>query len=110
MSSILAIDVVIDSFSLYNLAKYKDCVDAYTKALDLDPSNATIKTALEQARTKLKKEDTSVASRANETASAGGMPGFDPAALSSMLGNNPAMANMYILSSPVCTWPLELIK
>ena len=95
----------VDRFSLYNLGKYKESEEAYAKALQLDPGNASVKTALAQARSKLPKdEDAAVAS--GNSSGAGGLPsGFDPAALSSMFGNNPGMANMYFLFTTIAQIP-----
>lgn len=75
--------------ALFSIGEYAEAVEAYEKGLELDPSNATMKSSLATARSKLPKEDkaheaegsASVAApaggaRAAPGAGAGGMPGF----------------------------------
>jgi len=75
----------------FSLGKYQDAINAYEKGLELDPNNATLKSSIDAARSKL--SNSSVERSASPPSSgfpggAGGMPD-----LSSLL-NNPAMMNM----------------
>ncbi|GAA5832471.1 hypothetical protein JCM11251_006465 [Rhodosporidiobolus azoricus] len=91
--------------ALFSIGEYEQAVEAYEKGLELDPNNATMKSSLNTARSKVPKaegENSASVSR-NETpaggargAGAGGMPGFPGMGgaggmpdLSSMM-NNPA--------------------
>lgn len=73
-------------------AKYQEAVDAYEKGLELDPENATIKSSLATAKSKLGSVDRSAnegsGSSTRGTDGAGGMPDL------SALLNNPALMNM----------------
>ncbi|GAA6032252.1 hypothetical protein JCM8097_007146 [Rhodosporidiobolus ruineniae] len=98
--------------ALFSIGEYDEAVEAYEKGLELDPNNATMKSSLKTARSKLpeKKEDgaegegSSVsrsgtpAAGAGAGAGAGGIPGF-PGMGAGMPGladmmNNPAIMNM----------------
>lgn len=74
------------SHARFSNGDYTSSVEAYEKALELDPSNANVKSSLAQAKSKV---DASVPRQSDRSAStppagAGGMP--DLAGLASMMG------------------------
>jgi small glutamine-rich tetratricopeptide repeat-containing protein alpha len=86
-SSIALVPDYVKAFSRLGLSnffleKYEDAVEAYERAVELEPDNKSSQDSLRQARNKLKKatKSTSVA----ESAPAGGMP--DMSALAGMMG------------------------
>lgn len=87
--------------------KYQDAVDAYEKGLELDPNNATLKSSLATAKSKLNAGSVERSVPAESSAGgaggmpnfggAGGMPNFGGAGGMPDLGallNNPALMNM----------------
>lgn len=79
------------SHALFCQAKYQEAVEAYEKGLELDPENATIKSSLATARSKLGSVDRSASGGSSQGAGAGGAGGMPD--LSALL-NNPALMNM----------------
>ncbi|GAA5988198.1 hypothetical protein JCM11641_001609 [Rhodosporidiobolus odoratus] len=98
--------------ALFSIGEYQEAVDAYEKGLELDPNNATMKSSLSTARSKVPAGSASAAGAEEGTseversgtpsggagAGAGGIPGF-PGMGAGMPGladmmNNPAIMNM----------------
>ncbi|GAA5917570.1 hypothetical protein JCM6882_001982 [Rhodosporidiobolus microsporus] len=92
--------------ALFSIGEYEQAVEAYEKGLELDPENATMKSSLNTARSKLpaaagdesgsvSRNETPAAGARGAGAGAGGMPGF-PGMGAGMPGladmmNNPAI-------------------
>lgn len=80
------------------LNKYQDAVEAYEKGLELDPSNATLKSSLATAKSKLNSGSVERSVPAESSAGgAGGLPNFGGAGGMPDLGallNNPALMSM----------------
>lgn len=79
------------SHAHFSLGNYSDAIEAYESGLQLDPSNANMKTALSHAKTRLaetSKSDDAISapegSRGPAGAGAGGMP--DLSALAGLMG------------------------
>lgn len=88
-----------NSHAYFCLNKYQDAVDAYELGLELDPNNATLKSSLATAKSKLNTSsvERSVPAEASAGAGAGGLPNFGGAGGMPDLGallNNPALMNM----------------
>jgi small glutamine-rich tetratricopeptide repeat-containing protein alpha len=77
------------------LNKYEEAVDAYEKGLELDPNNATLKSSLATAQSKI--TSGSIERSTEPSPAAGGLPNLGGAGgmpdLGSLL-NNPALMNM----------------
>lgn len=90
--------------ALFSSGSYGEAVEAYEKGLELDPSNATMKSSLATARSRVSSapaddddEDDSVAARGPGAGGASGFPGMGGAGgmpdLASLM-NNPMMMQM----------------
>jgi tetratricopeptide (TPR) repeat protein len=98
----------------YSLDQYEEAVEAYTKALDLDPSNELVKTSLQTAESKLNSRSKAApiveepAASGNPLDALGGLGGMgglaglmnNPALMSmaSKMMQDPQMASMYVKS------------
>ncbi|KAF9163389.1 hypothetical protein DFQ27_002916 [Actinomortierella ambigua] len=87
----------------FSVGKYKDAVEAYEKGLTLEPNNATMKSSLATARSKVRDNDVAPANRAGSPAGAGagGIPGLGglgggAGGMPDLAGlmNNPALMNV----------------
>lgn len=76
----------------FSLGKYDDAITAYEKGLELDPSNATLKSSIDAARGKLNASSVERSASPPSGGAGGGFPGGMPD-LAGLL-NNPAMMNM----------------
>lgn len=90
--------LIRDSFShaYFCLNKYSEAVEAYEKGLELDPNNATLKSSLATAKSKVSSGSVERSAESPSSA-AGGLPNFGAGGgmpdLGSLL-NNPALMNM----------------
>jgi len=96
----------LHSHALFSSGRYQEAVEAYEKGVEVDPTNALMKTGLETARQHARDADKPASpssssrdvSSAAEGAGAGGFPGMGAGAggmpdLSAMM-NNPMIAQM----------------
>ncbi|KAM0786355.1 hypothetical protein ACM66B_001826 [Microbotryomycetes sp. NB124-2] len=91
--------------ALFSSGEYQEAVEAYEKGLELDPSNATMKSSLATAKGRLPKPEASASDDAGSApvssrgapgagAGAGGFPGLPGGMDLASLMNNPAIMQM----------------
>lgn len=87
----------MDRHAYFCLNKFDDAVEAYEKGLELDPNNATLKSSLATAKSKINSSSVERSAAPESSGAAGGMPNLGGAGgmpdLGSLL-NNPALMNM----------------